>query len=196
MSNPSVIFKTALLQIHSKLTEDEVDFIIQNSQYIKAPKQSVLIEEHKVQKHIFFLVSGLVRSFYINQKGEEITVRFIDTSGWVTHYSALLTQARSKYIFQTIEDSEVLALPHTIIQEGYDRFKGIERLGRLIAESVLRTQQQRIEEFQFNTPEERYLSFIQQYPDVFNRVSISHLSTYLGIQRQSLTRIRKRLMSK
>ncbi len=71
----------------------------------------------------------------------------------------------------------------------------MERFGRLVAERVLTNQQQRIESFQFLNAEQRYLEFIETYPELYNRVSLTHLSTYLGIQRQSLTRIRQKLAS-
>jgi DNA-binding MarR family transcriptional regulator len=54
-------------------------------------------------------------------------------------------------------------------------------------------QQRRIESFLFENAETRYLDFIKENPDLFNRVSLSYLASYLGIERQSLTRIRKKL---
>ena len=79
------------------------------------------------------------------------------------------------------------------IQQGYDRLPNLERYGRLIAEEVLMSQQKRIESFLFDNAETRYLDFVRENPDLFNRISLSHLSSYLGIERQSLTRIRKKL---
>jgi hypothetical protein len=70
---------------------------------------------------------------------------------------------------------------------------GFERNGRLIAEEVLRQQQRRIESFQFDSAEQRYLDFIKEHPELFNRVSLTHLSSFLGIERPSLSRIRKRI---
>jgi DNA-binding MurR/RpiR family transcriptional regulator len=59
----------------------------------------------------------------------------------------------------------------------------------------LKIQQKRIEGFLFDNAETRYLDFIEENPDLFNRVSLSYLASYLGIERQSLTRIRKKLAS-
>jgi hypothetical protein len=73
-------------------------------------------------------------------------------------------------------------------QEAMDAF-----FATLIAEEVLMSQQKRIESFLFDNAETRYLDFVRENPDVFNRISLSHLSSYLGIERQSLTRIRKKL---
>jgi ABC-type amino acid transport substrate-binding protein len=81
------------------------------------------------------------------------------------------------------------------IQEGYKKFPIFERYGRLVAEAVLKIQQKRIEGFLFDNAETRYLDFIKENPNLFNRVSLSYLASYLGIERQSLTRIRKKLAS-
>jgi DNA-binding MarR family transcriptional regulator len=81
------------------------------------------------------------------------------------------------------------------IQSGYSTYSQLERYGRLVAEEVLKAQQKRIESFLFETAEQRYLEFMHTNPNLFNRVSLSHLASYLGIERQTLTRIRKKLVS-
>lgn len=187
------IFKSALLSVYPELDEGAWEYLSENLNILTTPNKSIVIEENKIQKNLFFLTSGLVRGYYINTKGEEITIRFINNAGWVTHYSALISNTPSQYIFQTLERSELIVLPFSLIQEGYEQFKDLDRFGRLIAEEVLKAQQKRIEHFQFLSAEERYLIFIKDYPQLFNRVSLSHLSTYLGIKRQSLTRIRRKL---
>ncbi len=196
MKTPLQILKSAFLSIHPQLQEEEWKYLSEKTSVVKAPSKRILIHDKKTQKDLYFLTSGLVRGFYIDDKGDEITIRFINNTGWITHYSALISKTPSKYIFQTLEQSEIVILPYAVIQKGYERFKGLEKVGRLIAENVLLAQQSRIEAFQFLTAEERYLSFISDFPELFNRVSLSHLSTYLGIKRQSLTRIRKKIATR
>lgn len=196
MNQPLQTFKSSFTSIYPELNKTEWDYLIAPIKIVNAPAKSIIIENNKRQKHLFFMTSGLVRGYYIDDKGDEITTRFINNKGWITHYSALISNTPSKYIFQALEQSEVIALPYSTVQEGYKKFKGLEKFGRLIAENVLVMQQKRIEDFQFRPAEERYLKFIEDYPELFNRVSLSHLSTYLGIKRQSLTRIRKKLMTR
>jgi CRP/FNR family transcriptional regulator len=105
----------------------------------------------------------------------------------------LLQHKPSRYLFQCLEVSIIISLPFAHIQKGYELFPGFERNGRLIAEEVLMQQQKRIESFQFDSAEQRYLDFVKDYPQLFNRISLTHLSSYLGIERPSLSRIRKKL---
>jgi hypothetical protein len=93
-----------------------------------------------------------------------------------------------------MEPSIIVNLSHKHIQEGYNKFPNLERYGRLVAEEVLKAQQRRIESFLFDNAETRYLDFVIENPDLFNRVSLSCLASFLGVERQSLTRIRKKLM--
>ncbi|MBL4649747.1 MAG: hypothetical protein JKY03_08450 [Aureispira sp.] len=87
----------------------------------------------------------------------------------------------------------MVTLPYRHIQEGYRRYENLERYGRLIAEEILQQKQQRIESFQFYKAEQRYLQFRDENPSLFNRISLTHLASYLGIERPSLSRIRKKL---
>ena len=134
-----------------------------------------------------------MRAFYIDNNGNEISVNFIRENRYATHYSAFITRTPSKYYFQCLEPTVLVTISYKHIQEGYQKFPIFERYGRLVAESVLKIQQKRIEGFLFDNAESRYLDFINENPDLFNRVSLSYLASYLGIERQSLTRIRKKL---
>ena len=92
-----------------------------------------------------------------------------------------------------MEPTKVLNLSHEHIYTGYELHPNFERYGRLIAETVLWYQEKRIDSFLFQSAEERYLNFIEEHPELIHRISLTHLSSYLGIERQSLTRIRKKL---
>ena len=190
------ILSKAILHLNPNINERALDYLLESSTIIICGNKAEIIKQLEQQNNLYFLTSGLVRGYYIDDKGNDITIRFINNQGWITHYTALLSNTPSKYTFQCLEECTIIKLPFEKINSGYDKFSSLERLGRLIAESVLQIQQARIESFQFLNAEERYLEFLHNYPELFNRVSISHLCTYLGIQRQSLTRIRKKIASR
>lgn len=176
-----------------KVTNAELNYLESGLTISELKSKHFYIHANTIQKEIGFVFSGLLRAYYIDNNGNEISVNFIRENRYATHYSAFITQAPSKYYFQCIEPSVIVNLSYKHIQEGYEQFPILERYGRLVAEEVLKLQQKRIESFLFENAESRYLEFIQENPDLFNRVSLSHLSSYLGIERQSLTRIRKKL---
>ncbi|MBH2003718.1 MAG: Crp/Fnr family transcriptional regulator [Sphingobacteriia bacterium] len=176
-----------------KVTTVELDYLTSGLTVSDLKPKHFYIHANTIQKKIGFVFSGLLRTFYIDNNGNQISVNFVRENRYVTHYPAFITQTPSKYYFQCIEPTIVVNLAYNHIQEGYDRFPILERYGRLVAEEALKIQHRRIESFLFDNAETRYLDFIEENPDLFNRVSLSYLSSYLGIERQSLTRIRKKL---
>jgi CRP/FNR family transcriptional regulator, anaerobic regulatory protein len=183
----------SMKQLQPKIEGEAVEYLhgVLSVQHLQ-PKEFYL-KAQVVQRSIAFVVTGLVRAFYIDDKGKEITTRLNSENNYATDYSAFLQQKPCKYSFQCIEKTTLVNFPFEAVQYCYAKFPAIESYGRLIAEEVIKGQQNRIESFQFLSAEERYLHFIKQNPNLFNRVSLSHLSTFLGIERPSLSRIRKKL---
>lgn len=176
-----------------KMTREELNYLESGLTITQLQPKHFYIHAGTIQEQIGFVYKGLIRSFFVDEKGNEITVNFIRENRYATHYSAFITRTPSKYYFQCIEPTAIVNLSYNHIQVGYDKSHNIERYGRLIAEAVLQFQQKRIESFLFEKAEERYLDFIKDNADLFNRVSLSHLSSFLGMERQTLTRIRQKL---
>jgi CRP/FNR family transcriptional regulator len=187
------IYLQSLKALCPALTEAELNYMKSGISVARYKPRQFFLHAGAVQQEIGFVFSGLLRAFYLDQYGNEISVNFVGEGNYATHYSSFLTQTASKYAFQCLEPSVLVLISYAHIQQGYEAFPKLERYGRLIAEEILRRQQKRIEGFLFDTAEARYLEFVQAYPELFNRVSLSHLSSFLGIERQTLTRIRKKL---
>lgn len=159
-------------------------------------KKEFLYKNGEVQKEIGFVCQGLLRKYYVNEKGSEIITGFISENGYATDYPSFLKQKPSKYHIQCLEPTIIVNMPYKKLQEAYRKHKGNEMYGRLVAEKVLTRETDRVESFLFENAEDRYLNFISANKDLMNRISLSHLASYLGIERQSLTRIRSKLAKK
>lgn len=154
-------------------------------------------EVYRVQEHhntIIFITQGLVRSYYLNAKGEEKNAWFIKEFEFITDYPSFLSGSKSSYTFQCLEDTTGVELPKEAIYEAYYAFSSIEKYGRLIAEEVVKMMQTRIEDLLFLSAKERYQKVLEHENELVNRISVSHLASYLCIERQSLTRIRKEIL--
>jgi CRP-like cAMP-binding protein len=176
-----------------KVTDEELENLRGGLSITELQSKHFYIHANALQHEIGFVFQGLLRAFYVDEKGNEITINFVRENRYATHYTAFISRTPSKYYFQCIEPTILVNLSYDHIQAGYAKYPNIERYGRLVAEAVLMFQQKRIESFLFATAEQRYLDFIQDNPDLFSRISLSHLSSFLGIERQSLTRIRQKL---
>lgn len=193
MQDETQLFLNSMKSICPELTDLELDGFAKNLSIRALEKKDSFIQAGENQRQIGFITKGLIRSFFIDENGNEKTVRFYAENDYATHYSAFITQQPSKYTFICLEDTTVVCLSYEDMQSAYQWAPKFERYGRLIAEEVLKSQQDRIESFLFQTAEERYLDFVDQHPNLFNRISLSHLCSYLGIERQTLTRIRQKL---
>lgn len=175
------------------MTKADLDYLEKGLTVSSLKAKHFYLHANTIQKEIGFIFSGLVRTFYIDKNGGQISVNFLKENRFVTHYPAFITQTPSKYYFQCIEPTVIVNLAYEHILNCYDKFPNLDRYGRLVAEEALKMLHIRIEGLLFDNPEKRYLDFIKENPDLINRVSVSYLSSYLGIERQSLTRIRKKL---
>jgi CRP/FNR family transcriptional regulator, anaerobic regulatory protein len=196
MESGTEIFLKSVRAICPNLTDVELAEFALKLTLKEFKKKDIFLQSGKVQKAIGFITNGLVRSFFIDQDGNEITVGFYSEGDYVTHYPAFITQKPSLYSIQCSEPTTMVCLSFEDMQWTYQHLPGFERYGRLIAEEILKRQQARIESFIFQTAEERYLDFIEHQPTLFNRISLSQLCSYLGIERQTLTRIRQKLAHK
>lgn len=196
MQSPIEVYIRAVRSICPKLTEAELSQFAAKLTVKTLKKKAYFIESGNIQKEIGFIASGLTRSYYVDEAGNEITVGFYAEGDYVTHYPAFIAQSPSKYYIQCLEPTTMVCLSFENMHWVYQQFSSFEKYGRLVAEEILKIQQARIESFIFQTAEERYLDFVQKCPDLFNRISLSHLCSSLGIERQTLTRIRQKLSQK
>ncbi|MCU0428893.1 MAG: Crp/Fnr family transcriptional regulator [Cytophagaceae bacterium] len=176
-----------------EITTEELHYVAQYALQETLYKHAVYLSAGKVQTHLSFVVSGLIRVFQEDEQGNENTISFIQENEYVTHYPSFSLQVPSPCTFQCLEDTCLIHLPYDKMQEGIHRYKNLERYARIFKERVSDNQQRRIESLLKETAEQRYLHFIQQHPTLFHRISLTHLASYLGIGRQSLSRIRKHI---
>jgi CRP-like cAMP-binding protein len=190
------IYLKSVKALCPNITDNELSLFASKLKTKELKRKEVFLHSGKIQREIGFITCGLVRSFFFNQAGDEINVGFYAEGDYVTHYPAFITQKPVRYSIQCLEPTTLVCLSYENMQGVYKNLPGFERYGRLVAEEILKRQQARIESFIFETAEERYLDFIKYYPTLFNRISLSHLCSFLGIERQSLTRIRQKLAGK
>jgi CRP/FNR family transcriptional regulator, anaerobic regulatory protein len=196
MSNEIQLYLNSIKSYCPDIPEQELytfsTFLVEK----KFNKNDIIFLTGQVQKEIGFITNGLVRSFFIDKNGNEKTIRFHFENAYVTNYVAFITQQPSKYTYICLEPTIIVTLSYDNMHLAYRTLPSIQKYGRIMAEEILKMQQYRIESFLFLTATERYLDFTKQNSDLFNRVSLSHLSSYLGIERQTLTRIRQKLAGK
>ena len=193
MSTAVNSFISSVKSICPEMSEEDLSFF-ESKLFMKTyRRKEVYLEAGEIQTSIGFVAEGLVRSYYVDQNGDEINTGFYSEGNYATHYASYLNQKPSSYSIQCLEPTVLVGFTFKDHQMLYQHSENFERYGRRITEAILIQQQERIESFVFDSAEKRYLDFIEKNKLLFNRISISQLSSYLGIERQSLTRIRQKL---
>ncbi len=153
-------------------------------------KGDYLIREDEVEQYIYFLNNGATRHYFLRD-GKEFTVDFQFAGDFVTAYYSLITREPSAVFITLMEDADLWMIPLKVLHTFYDKFKNGERIGRLIAEGEYVKRLRKEMELLSLTAEERYTALMQRSPELVSTISVKHLSSYLGIQPESLSRIRK-----
>ncbi|AXY73204.1 Crp/Fnr family transcriptional regulator [Paraflavitalea soli] len=166
-----------------------------NLEYRHISKGAYFVEEGNVYPYIGFVLQGLLRAYYLVD-GEEINCQFYFEGHWPKAYHNFLTQTPSKMWIRAIEDTEVLLIRYDHLQALFQQSRHWERFGRIATENAFVAAQLRNEMLLLDDPETRYLKLTHIHPQILERVSLTQLASYIGIRQPSLSRIRRRLMSR
>lgn len=150
-----------------------------------------------VCKELGFVVKGTFRSYIIDQKsGDEKNIFFFSKNGFVTAYKSFVKQIPCNYYTEALTDAQIVYINIFDLRKLYKESHEWECFGRLTAEMAANIVIDRVESFLLKSPEERYLDLIEAHPELHEKVPLYHISSYLGIQGPSLSRIRKRIAGK
>jgi CRP-like cAMP-binding protein len=157
-------------------------------------KREQLIRLGQVCAEVGVIIKGSFRQYHIID-GEEKTTFFFFDNQFVCNYESILLQKPSNIIIEAMEDCELLCFKNETMQRLYRLYPKYEVFGRLIAENVYLCAMERLNTFLLNSPEERYLKFLEHHDSqqILNRVPQHYIASYLGITPVSLSRIRARV---
>lgn len=157
----------------------------------KLPKGYVLVRMGGICRNLHYLEKGLTRTFYIKDN-KEVTERFCAENSFTCSMTGYLTNTPDIRQIELLESSTIWSMPYTQLEKLYDAHHDIERLGRQLITQDLLTLNQRLTDIQFMTAQERYSKFITVNPSLSQRISLGHISSYLGITQETLSRIRSK----
>jgi CRP-like cAMP-binding protein len=153
-------------------------------------------ERGSVCKYMGFITEGVFRSYFVDAKtGSEKNSFLYSTNQFVVTFKSFINRVPCDYRTEAVTDAKVICIHIDDLLRLYKQSHKWECFGRLVAQTAFNIAIDRAESFLFKTPEERYLDVVKRHPDIFRQIPLYHISSYLGIQPPSLSRIRKRLSS-
>jgi len=154
-------------------------------------KKLYLLEEGKKCQHKFFLLNGLVRTFYVDSDGNEKITLFGKEHWWVTDMDSFINESPSRVNIQAIENTTALVISKQKLEEVYEKIPKIERLFRIISEKWLIAQQRNSHFFMKANSRERYNVLVNAIPDFVQRVPQYMIASYLDISPEYLSELRR-----
>lgn len=179
-----------LLQF-GQLDRQQTELIKSKATPVVLKKGDYFSEAGKIARQVAFVNSGILRVCYYNNKGVEITRYFIDENNFAVDLNSFTYQIPSSEYVQAVTDCQIFVFS---AEELKDLSNTISAWNDIISQITARSlieKVNRISPMLAENAKDRYLSFLERFPQVANRIPLSLLASYLGITQSSLSRIRK-----
>ncbi|MCG2615635.1 hypothetical protein LZZ85_15145 [Terrimonas sp. NA20] len=159
------------------------------------PRDTLLEVPGKIPHYHNFIVSGFMRKFYVNDKGEEVTVELNDGPRFFTSYWHFVNQTVSNEYLQCITDCELLRITRADAERTSKTSLTQKDYTIRLFQQILEEDKQRINDLATLTAEQRYVKLMSNAPGIIQNVPLKYIASYLGIKAESLSRIRREITS-
>jgi len=160
----------------------------------KLRKRQLLLEQGEVCRYLSFISSGLMRTYNVDEKGNEHMSLFGWEGWWLSDFNSFLTGETSVFSIDAIEPSELLMITLADYEALTLAVPLMDRYFRILYQNSLITKEKRLLSSIKHTAEEKYLQLADTNPEMLKRVPQNLIASYLGIAPETLSRIRKKLI--
>jgi len=178
------------LKANAFLTNEEIEQVRPYTIEKKLRKKQYLLQEGEVSRFNSFVAKGCLRYYTVGDDGTEHILRFSIENWWISDYESYHSGNPSKGAIDALEDSEIIMIDKYDMEALVQSNPKLQAFLTRLNERNFDATQNRILSIISGTAEERYEKFIKSYPDVFNRVPLRMIASYLGLTRETLSRIR------
>ena len=177
------------------LEESEISFMREAILVKAIKKNELLLSEGEVSREFYFVFNGCIRLFYMSETGEKTAFFYFENS-FVSSYESFTKQLPAKHNLQTIEDSTIAIVSFEVAHQLIALSPKFEFLARIMMEEELIIYQDVLASFITLNAEQRYLKLLNSNDPILQRIPQHQLATYLGVTAETLSRIRKRIVTK
>ncbi|ACU62045.1 Crp/Fnr family transcriptional regulator [Chitinophaga pinensis] len=178
------------LKERSALTDEEIAQIRAVTVPKRLRKKQYLLQEGDISHYNAFVVKGCLRLYHVGDNGFEHILRFAIETWWMSDYESYNCGSQSKNNIDALEDSDLLLIDKKDFDMLVETVANFRILKDKLEAKSYNASQARILSNISDTAEKRYENFIKTYPDIYNRVPLHMVASYLGLTRETLSRIR------
>ena len=158
----------------------------------KLHKGHKLHSQGAICNKLFYIESGLTRTFYYNEEGKDITYRFNEENTFTALIESYFTQKPSFYTIELLENSTIHSASFADFEQLLEKHVELMKVNSHVLRNFILQSNERIIALQFHSAQERYKLFADKNPGLLQRVSLGHIASYLGITQETLSRIRSK----
>ncbi|PRY94403.1 Crp/Fnr family transcriptional regulator [Marinilabilia salmonicolor] len=159
---------------------------------ISVKKKQKLLIPGDTCKYIYFITQGALRSWFVDDKGVEHIYQIRLENGWISDLESFFSQRPSKYYIEALEDSKLLRISYERLEALYIQVPSLERYFRILFQKAYINALERLNSTMWESAVDRYNNMMKENKDIFQRVPLVYIASYLGITPESLSRIRKK----
>lgn len=171
------------------LNEEEFEYVKTFFTVKRVRKGQYLVHEGDDVKYEYLVLSGIYRVFYVDQDGKEYIVQFARENWWMTDYTAFFKQTNARMFVECLVEGEVLFSTLQAREKLSADLHKMEHFFRVKLTNGYIALQQRIKLLLSSTPLQRYEEFAKLYPDLMQRIPKKYIAEYLGVSRETLSRL-------
>jgi CRP-like cAMP-binding protein len=173
----------------TEFKEDELQIIEPFLQDKTMQKGEPLLEEGQICDDIYLVLSGVLRNYY-NNNGTDVNLSFTFANQCTTNFEAYINREPSKIIIEALEKSRIVVIKSKLLRRQNKSVDSVATFIRRLAIRILLTTEEHHNMMMMKQPSDRYQYVLQKKPALIQKVSLTHLSSYLGMSRETLSRIR------
>ena len=175
------------------LNQEEQDLYTSFLTEKKLNKKDFLLRTGELARHEYYVVSGCLKVYNIDEKSAERVSMFAIQDWWTGDMASFLTQEPSNFYIQALEDSHILQISKEHYDLLFKRIPKFERFYRILYQRSLVTYIKRSDQNISLSAEDRYLNFTKKYPTLINRIPQKDIAAYIGVTPEFLSLLRKKL---
>ncbi|MBO9702760.1 MAG: Crp/Fnr family transcriptional regulator [Sporocytophaga sp.] len=183
-----------LLKSFNLLSEEEIAEIYSVTEVCNLERGEFFIREGSICNVVAYIESGIIRSFYTTEDGEEMTYCISFQNSFMTAYSSFITGQPTLENVQAITPVKLLILKKKDLEQISEKSINCLKFGKFMAEKEYLELERRVFSYQRESAKERYNSLLLNHPKYIEQIPLKYLASYLGITPRHLSRLRTEMI--
>lgn len=181
---------------HITLTPEEETLLLSKTEIHHFKAKTMIVNAGQVSRHTYFVNSGVLRSFSINDNIIEHVLHFACEGWWISDMYSYISEKPGHLFVEVLENAEVVAISKENQQQLYREIPKLERFFRILTENSLVSHQERLMDSLGLTAEERFEKFCKKYPTLIQKVAQKHIASYIGVTPEFFSKMKSRFLKK